>query len=204
MRALIVVDVQNDFCEGGSLAVKGGSGVARAITARLAEGGFDHARRHPRPPHRPRRALLHPPGLRRLLAGALRRRHRRGRAAPGPRQLGRRSDLRQGRARGGLLRLRGAQRRRQPGRLAARQGCRHRRDRRHRDRPLRAGHRARCRSGRLRDHRAPRSHRRRGAQHRRRGARTAGRGGRVTHRRTGGSKLSALCSVLRPFATVAP
>ena len=43
MRAVIVVDVQNDFCEGGSLAVAGGAGVARAISARLAEGGFDHA-----------------------------------------------------------------------------------------------------------------------------------------------------------------
>jgi nicotinamidase/pyrazinamidase len=41
--ALIVVDVQNDFCEGGSLAVAGGTDVARAINARLAEGGFDHA-----------------------------------------------------------------------------------------------------------------------------------------------------------------
>ena len=30
MRALIVVDVQNDFCEGGSLAVAGGAAVARA------------------------------------------------------------------------------------------------------------------------------------------------------------------------------
>ncbi|GAB3134841.1 isochorismatase family protein [Tsukamurella serpentis] len=29
--ALIVVDVQNDFCEGGSLAVDGGARVARAI-----------------------------------------------------------------------------------------------------------------------------------------------------------------------------
>lgn len=43
MRAVIVVDVQNDFCEGGSLAVAGGAGVARAISARLAEGGYDHA-----------------------------------------------------------------------------------------------------------------------------------------------------------------
>jgi nicotinamidase/pyrazinamidase len=40
--ALIVVDVQNDFCEGGSLAVAGGTDVARAISARLAAGGFDH------------------------------------------------------------------------------------------------------------------------------------------------------------------
>jgi nicotinamidase/pyrazinamidase len=31
-RALIVVDVQNDFCEGGSLAVSGGRDVASAIT----------------------------------------------------------------------------------------------------------------------------------------------------------------------------
>jgi nicotinamidase/pyrazinamidase len=33
--ALIVVDVQNDFCEGGSLAVTGGAGVASAITEHL-------------------------------------------------------------------------------------------------------------------------------------------------------------------------
>lgn len=31
-RALVIVDVQNDFCEGGSLAVKGGADVARKIT----------------------------------------------------------------------------------------------------------------------------------------------------------------------------
>jgi nicotinamidase/pyrazinamidase len=31
-RALIVVDVQNDFCEGGSLAVAGGAAVAAGIT----------------------------------------------------------------------------------------------------------------------------------------------------------------------------
>ena len=41
--AVIVVDVQNDFCEGGSLAVAGGADVAVAISARLAEGGYDHA-----------------------------------------------------------------------------------------------------------------------------------------------------------------
>ncbi|MFI5955172.1 isochorismatase family protein [Cryptosporangium sp. NPDC051539] len=35
-RALIVVDVQNDFCEGGSLAVTGGAGVAAGISAALA------------------------------------------------------------------------------------------------------------------------------------------------------------------------
>ena len=44
MRALIVVDVQNDFCEGGSLAVTGGAAVAAAISARLRTGGdrWDH------------------------------------------------------------------------------------------------------------------------------------------------------------------
>ena len=34
-RALIIVDVQNDFCEGGSLAVGGGTGVVRAISAAI-------------------------------------------------------------------------------------------------------------------------------------------------------------------------
>lgn len=34
-RALIVVDVQNDFCEGGSLAVAGGARVAAEISALL-------------------------------------------------------------------------------------------------------------------------------------------------------------------------
>jgi len=41
MRALIIVDVQNDFCEGGSLAVAGGAAVARAVTAQLA-GAHDY------------------------------------------------------------------------------------------------------------------------------------------------------------------
>lgn len=36
MRALLIVDVQNDFCPGGSLAVSGGAAVARAITTFLA------------------------------------------------------------------------------------------------------------------------------------------------------------------------
>jgi nicotinamidase/pyrazinamidase len=36
MRALIIVDVQNDFCEGGSLAVTGGADVARGISELLA------------------------------------------------------------------------------------------------------------------------------------------------------------------------
>lgn len=43
MRALIIVDVQNDFCEGGSLAVTGADAVVRAINALLAgDHGYDH------------------------------------------------------------------------------------------------------------------------------------------------------------------
>ncbi|MER5493000.1 nicotinamidase [Streptomyces sp. NPDC002454] len=43
-RALIVVDVQNDFCEGGSLAVTGGADVAAAITELIgqAPAGYRH------------------------------------------------------------------------------------------------------------------------------------------------------------------
>jgi nicotinamidase/pyrazinamidase len=43
-RALIVVDVQNDFCEGGSLAVAGGAAVAGAISEYLASRrtGYAH------------------------------------------------------------------------------------------------------------------------------------------------------------------
>jgi nicotinamidase/pyrazinamidase len=42
MRALIVVDVQNDFCEGGSLAVEGGAAVAAAISGHLRTAAYDH------------------------------------------------------------------------------------------------------------------------------------------------------------------
>ncbi|MCP2262394.1 nicotinamidase/pyrazinamidase [Streptoalloteichus tenebrarius] len=41
-RALIVVDVQNDFCEGGSLAVSGGAEVAAAISRHLAGHRYEH------------------------------------------------------------------------------------------------------------------------------------------------------------------
>ncbi|ALE74703.1 MULTISPECIES: isochorismatase family protein [unclassified Pseudonocardia] len=41
-RALIVVDVQNDFCEGGALAVAGGAAVAARIGRLAAEGSYDH------------------------------------------------------------------------------------------------------------------------------------------------------------------
>jgi nicotinamidase/pyrazinamidase len=39
-RALIVVDVQNDFCEGGSLAVAGGAAVAERITEYLGVSDY--------------------------------------------------------------------------------------------------------------------------------------------------------------------
>jgi nicotinamidase/pyrazinamidase len=42
-RALVVVDVQNDFCEGGSLAVAGGTAVAGAITEHLRTAGGEYA-----------------------------------------------------------------------------------------------------------------------------------------------------------------
>ena len=38
-RALFIIDVQNDFTEGGALAVEGGAAVAAGITAYLAEHG---------------------------------------------------------------------------------------------------------------------------------------------------------------------
>jgi nicotinamidase/pyrazinamidase len=43
-RALIIVDVQNDFCEGGSLAVAGGADVAGAISEYVDahHSEFDH------------------------------------------------------------------------------------------------------------------------------------------------------------------
>lgn len=43
-RALIVVDVQNDFCEGGSMGVAGGADVAAGITELVgdASAGYRH------------------------------------------------------------------------------------------------------------------------------------------------------------------
>ncbi|HEY5181972.1 MAG TPA: isochorismatase family protein [Dermatophilaceae bacterium] len=42
-RALIVVDVQNDFCEGGSLAVAGGAEVARKISEHVLGHANEYA-----------------------------------------------------------------------------------------------------------------------------------------------------------------
>ena len=41
-RALIIVDVQNDFCEGGSLAVAGGAEVAREVSEHVSRHAADY------------------------------------------------------------------------------------------------------------------------------------------------------------------
>ncbi|MCH6469772.1 isochorismatase family protein [Sinomonas terrae] len=41
-RALIIIDVQNDFCEGGSLAVDGGAAVAARLTDYVARHGNEY------------------------------------------------------------------------------------------------------------------------------------------------------------------
>lgn len=40
-RALIVVDVQNDFCEGGTLAVPGGAALARTLNGLVNSAVYD-------------------------------------------------------------------------------------------------------------------------------------------------------------------
>ena len=40
-KALLVIDVQNDFCEGGALAVAGGAAVAGKITQFLESSSYD-------------------------------------------------------------------------------------------------------------------------------------------------------------------
>jgi nicotinamidase/pyrazinamidase len=42
-RALVVVDVQNDFCEGGSLAVAGGAAVAAGVSEHMRQAAADYA-----------------------------------------------------------------------------------------------------------------------------------------------------------------
>jgi nicotinamidase/pyrazinamidase len=41
-KAFVIVDVQNDFCEGGSLAVSGGAAVARSLTEFLRDHRGDY------------------------------------------------------------------------------------------------------------------------------------------------------------------
>jgi nicotinamidase/pyrazinamidase len=42
-RGLLIVDVQNDFCEGGALGVAGGSAVARGISGYLKDHAGEYA-----------------------------------------------------------------------------------------------------------------------------------------------------------------
>ena len=129
-RALIVVDVQNDFCEGGSLPVAGGAEVARRhrrAAAPLDDAGSRRAGLR-RTSWRPRTTTSTPAttvaaspdyvdswpvhcGVGTDGRGL----------PPQPRPAAVRRDLPQGRARGGVLRLRGAHDGRHgPRRLAAR------------------------------------------------------------------------------------
>ena len=163
-KALIVVDVQQDFCEGGSLAVAGGADVAAKINA-LLQRDHDYAevvatRDHhidpgphfsPDPDYAdswPRHCEVGTPGVD---------------FHPTPDVPRLRCGLRQGRVRRGVLRLRGSQRRRaDAGRVALRARCRPGRGLWDRHRLLRTGDGAGCRPGRLRDHRAARPDGRRG------------------------------------------
>jgi len=43
VRGMLIVDVQNDFCEGGALAVVGGSAVAERISRHLSNHAGDYA-----------------------------------------------------------------------------------------------------------------------------------------------------------------
>mgnify|MGYP002654758194 CR=1 FL=1 len=43
MRGLLIVDVQNDFCEGGALGVEGGQAVAAGVSAWLRDHADDYA-----------------------------------------------------------------------------------------------------------------------------------------------------------------
>ena len=109
MRALIIVDVQNDFCEGGSLAVAGGAAVARAVSEHVAGGGHEYAHvvatqdYHVDPgshfSDHPDYAASWPPHC---VAGTT------GRGLlPGAGYLGRGGGVPQGAARGGVQRVRG-------------------------------------------------------------------------------------------------
>ena len=152
MRALLIVDVQNDFCEGGRSRWTGAAAVVRAINALLA----GRSRLRPRGgdqglPRRSRGAFRRSARLRRLLAAALRGRHRRRRVSPRPGHRADRGGLPQGRLHRRLQRVRRRRRRHHPGGLAARTRSRRGGHRRYRDRLLRARDGGRRRAGRLQD-----------------------------------------------------
>ena len=109
MRALIIVDVQNDFCEGGSLAVAGGAAVAAGITALLTSGdhGYDHVVATQDFHVDPGSHFAAHPDYAASWPAALRRRDGRGAVPPGPGHWRNRGGLPQGRARRRLQRVRG-------------------------------------------------------------------------------------------------
>ena len=163
-RALIIVDVQNDFCEGGSLAVGGGAGGGRRRSPpRWPTGRLGPRRRHQGPPHRPGRALRRPAGLRGRPGRCTAWSAPAGRGLPpgaGHRPASRRCSPR------ASTRRRTPASRATPAASAWPPGCATRdvddgRRGRHRHRPLRPGDRARRRPRGLRHHRAARAHRRR-------------------------------------------
>ena len=85
-RALIIVDVQNDFCEGGSLAVTGGAAVAGRHLGRArrpSPGRWDHVVATKDHHVDPGAHFGDPPDYVDILAGALRRRHAGRRVPPG-------------------------------------------------------------------------------------------------------------------------
>ena len=120
--ALIIVDVQNDFCEGGSLPVTGGAAVAAGDLGRACrrrrtrwdhvvatkDHHIDPGAHFGDPPDYvdtwPVHCVVGTPGAR---------------LPPGPGHRPHRGGVQQGRARRGVLRLRGPRRRHRPGRLAA-------------------------------------------------------------------------------------
>ncbi len=167
-RALLVVDVQVDFCEDGSLPVAG-----RPAGRRRRRGPAAHPARLRRRrgvaglARRPGRPLRRRARLRHLLAGALRRRYRRGAAAGAAGRGAVRRRRPQGRARRRLLGVRGHRRGARARGPAARARGRRARRLRRRHRPLRAGQRARRLRRRARRPRAAPALRRRRPRHHR-------------------------------------
>ena len=204
MRALIVIDVQNDFCEGGSLAVAGGADRRAARSRRwLRSTPYDHVvatRDHHIDPGAHFSAK---PRLHRHLARALPRRYTGRLLPPRPGRGAPRSRVRQGLVRRGLLRLRGPRARRHDAAGLAGRSRGHGRPRgRDRHRPLRPGHRAGCRGRRLHHHAAPRTCAPASGRtpRRKRSRRCAPRASRWSDERMGGTALAHVS----PAAGTAP
>ena len=87
-RALIIVDVQPTFCEGGALPVTGGNAVAEAVAAYVDAHRDEYQLIVTTQDWHidPGAALLGDAGFRGHVASARRGGHGRGRAAPGARE----------------------------------------------------------------------------------------------------------------------